>query len=171
MKMKMFAAGMFVAIFGLGGSALVYQGTSSLADRAHAEALQDGFYLTQTDSKFSDAVLDLESAIINRGLVIDYKGMIGDMLSRTSDAVGSKSPYQDAVYMQFCSAKHTHEAVSADPHNIAICPYVVFAYQLTGSDDVEIGYRRPIGVKSPGSDTALAEIDKLLQDIVDEAAD
>ena len=138
---------------------------------AQAGEMTDGFYLSPTESSFEDAVSDLEDAVINQGLVIDYKGMVGDMLARTGEAADSKTPYSNAIYLQFCSAALTHSAVAADSRNIAVCPYVVFAYETAEGGEVSVGYRRPIGVKSAESDAAMAVIDKLLQEIVDEAAE
>lgn len=138
-----------------------------------ADAAGGNAYITQSSqSNFSDAVVDLENAVINRGLVIDYKGLVGDMLSRTGEAVGVASPYSDAIYMHFCSAKHTHAAVAADPENMAICPYIVFAYELKADPGkVTLGYRLPKGAATPASQSAMAGIDALLKGIVDEAAE
>jgi len=135
-----------------------------------AGEMKPGFMIMETESGFEDAVGDLENAIINEGLVIDYKGMVGDMLMRTGDTVGAKSPYSNAVYMQFCSAKHTHAAVAADPKNIAICPYVTFVYELADGSGVKIGYRRTEGAEGAASAAALAEIDTLLAGIMKSAA-
>lgn len=139
---------------------------------AQSAELSDGYYLTTTDSTFDDAVSDLENAVIDKGLVIDHKGFVGDMLTRTEEATNQISPYKDAEYMQFCSAKLTHAAAKADARNLAICPYLVFVYETKNDDGkVMIGYRRPIGVSSPASDAALANIEKLLKELVDTAAE
>ncbi len=130
----------------------------------------DGYFVTATESVFDDAVTDVTNAIVNQGLVIDYTGKVGDMLARTGEAVGMQTPYKNAVYMQFCSAKHTHAVVAADPLNIAVCPYVVFVYELADGSGPKIGYRRPVGVPGTASADALAGIDNLLKGIVMEAA-
>lgn len=131
----------------------------------------DGFYTVETAAAFEDVVTDLEIAIVNRGLVIDYTGQIGDMLSRTAGDLDTETPYANAVYMQFCSAVHTHESVAADPANIAICPYVVFAYELKAAPgEVTVGYRKPHGAGDAASNEALAGVSGLLMEIVEEAA-
>ncbi len=132
---------------------------------------QAGFGIVKSSGNLADTLSDLENAIINQGLVIDYKGKVGEMLARTGDAVGSKSPYSDAVYMQFCSAKHTHAVVAADPRNVAVCPYVVFAYEMADGSGVMLGYRRPVGAEGAASAEALAGVDSLLEAIITEAAD
>ena len=126
---------------------------------------------------FEDVLQDLKDAVINRGLVIDYVGHVDKMLNRTSAAAssvtesGSKSPYLNAKYLQFCSAKLTHASVSANPFNLSICPYVVFIFEAkTDPGKIIVGYRRPI---PPGpsqlTKKAFAEIDKLLDGIAKEA--
>lgn len=138
---------------------------------SHAQEVGgDGYFVTATESVFDDAVTDVTNAIVNQGLVIDYTGKVGDMLARTGEAVGMQTPYKNAVYMQFCSAKHTHAVVAADPLNIAVCPYVVFVYELADGSGAKIGYRRPVGVAGSASADALTGIDGLLKGIVMEAA-
>lgn len=129
-----------------------------------------------TKGSFEDVLLDLKDAIVNRGLVIDYTGHIDKMLERTSQAAGSvtaagsKSPYLNAKYMHFCSAKLTHEAVSANVFNMAICPYVVFIFETKSEPGkIIVGYRSPIPGPSKRSKEALAKIEKLLNDIAKEA--
>ena len=42
------------------------------------------------DGSFEDATFSVESAIVGKGLVIDYVSHTGEMLNRTGDDVGSK---------------------------------------------------------------------------------
>jgi len=135
-----------------------------------------GFKAYQTKGQFSDVLLELQDAIINRGYVIDFTGHLNQMLKRTSKSAGSvtvkgsKTPYLDAQFMHFCSAKLSHEVISANPQNIAICPYVVFIYELKREPGiVHVGYRRPISGPSKRSRKAMAKIDALLDTIVKEA--
>ncbi|MCB1515727.1 MAG: DUF302 domain-containing protein [Hyphomicrobiaceae bacterium] len=115
---------------------------------------------------------DLKNAIVNRGYVVDYVGQFNGMLERTSEAVGAaKSPYTNAEFMQFCAAKLTHEAIAATPVNIVNCPYTVFAYELAAKPgEIHVGYRRPVSGGGDASDKAVANIDKLLAEIVAEVA-
>ena len=125
---------------------------------------------------FDDVFQDLQDAIINRGYVIDYVGHVDKMLERTSEVAksvtdnNSKTPYLNARYVQFCSAKLTHESVSANPYNLSICPYVVFIFEAKSEPGkIIVGYRRPVPGPSKRSQQAFAKIDKLMQDIVGEA--
>jgi len=43
-----------------------------------------------TSGTLDDVMLDVESAIIDKGLVIDFKGDVGGMLKRTGSDVGAK---------------------------------------------------------------------------------
>lgn len=123
--------------------------------------------------EFDDVFGDLQDAVINRGLVIDYVGDVGKMLERTADAArgsGSKPPYLHARYLQFCSAALTHEAVDADVHNLAMCPYVVFAYQTRARpDEVAVGYRPVTLAPATTSQAAQAKVHALLEAVVNEA--
>ncbi len=132
--------------------------------------------LTRTGG-YSDVRDDVKNAIINRGFVIDYVGHFNKMLERTSEAVGSvteagaKSPYKDAEFMQFCAAKFTHEAISANPQNIVNCPYVIYVYELTAKPGlIHVGYRVPVPGPSKISRKAVSRIDALLNEIITEVA-
>ncbi|MGD9668551.1 MAG: hypothetical protein AB7U75_05780 [Hyphomicrobiaceae bacterium] len=156
------------------GAALVLA-TFMMAVVSPTARADEGFKeLTRTGS-YSEIRDDLKNAIINRGYVVDYVGYFNKMLERTSEAVGSvteagaKSPYKDAEFMQFCAAKFTHEAISANPQNIVNCPYVVYVYELTAKPGlIHVGYRIPVTGASKISRNAVAKIDALLNEIITE---
>lgn len=132
-----------------------------------------GYMSSEKKAAFEDIEFDLKDAIVNRGLKIDYVGHVGAMLARTGEAVGDvkdkkvESPYRKAKYYQFCSAKLTHAAAAANPINLAICPYLIFAYELKAKPGVTVvGYRRPIGADGAESQKAVADIEALLKAIV-----
>ncbi|MEO1206463.1 MAG: DUF302 domain-containing protein [Pseudomonadota bacterium] len=123
------------------------------------------------DGAYEEVVQDLKDAIVNRGFVIDHVGYVGKMLDRTSDAVGATSPYLHAQYMQFCSAKLTHDLAAADPSNMEGCPYLVFAYEERAKPGtVILGYRKPPVGRSEASRAAIGAIEALLVDVVDQVA-
>ena len=95
------------------------------------------------DGKFEDAVFEVESAIVDRGLVVDYVSHVGEMLKRTkADVGGAKEIFQNADVFLFCSAVLSREMMEADPTNVAHCPYSVFVMESgDGSGTVQIGYR------------------------------
>lgn len=126
-------------------------------------------------ASFEDVLLELQEVVINRGLVVDYTGHVDEMLDRTADAAGSitdsgeTSPYLHAKYIQFCSAKLTHAAVSANPQNLAICPYIIYLYETRAvPGTIHIGYRQPVFGPSKASRKIEAQINKFLQAIVDD---
>lgn len=121
---------------------------------------------------FEEVFLDLQDAVVDKGLLIDYTGHVGLMLERTGKATGKESVYKYARYFMFCSAKLTQAATKADPNNIALCPYTVFAYELKARPGViRVGYRFPVAGKSEASLKALADLNSLLDGIVKKAVE
>ncbi|UTH48487.1 DUF302 domain-containing protein [Loktanella salsilacus] len=114
------------------------------------------------DGSFDDATFGVESAIVGRGLVIDWTSHVGEMLERTRADVGSDVViYDDADIFMFCSATLSRKVMEADPANIAYCPYGVFVTDKDGK--VQVGYRnQPEGV--------MQDVQALLDDIAREAA-
>ncbi len=129
-----------------------------LATTAHAgEAISVPF-----DGSFEDATFAVESAIVDRGLVIDYVSHVGDMLKRTGEDVGSdRELFKAADIFIFCSAVLSREVMEADPMNIAHCPYGIFVAE--GSDGVIVGYR-------DYPDGPMEKVETLLAEIVAEAS-
>ncbi len=118
-----------------------------------------------TDASFEDAVFEVETAIENRGMVIDYVSHVGEMLNRTAADVGAETDvFVAADVFLFCSSIHSRKVMEADPLNIAHCPYGIFVIQQAGEGaGVEIGYRRmPEG--------PMKDIEALLDEIAREAA-
>jgi uncharacterized protein (DUF302 family) len=113
------------------------------------------------DGSFDDAAFAVESAIVGKGLVIDYRSHVGDMLNRTGADVGSAVKiYDSADVFLFCSAVVSRKVMEADPMNIAHCPYGIFVTDLDGA--VAVGYRNlPEG--------PMQEVQALLDDIAREA--
>lgn len=114
------------------------------------------------DGSFEDAAFGVESAIVGRGLVIDYTSHVGEMLERTREDTGSDVVLFDQadIYL-FCSAVVSREVMEADPMNIANCPYGIFITDTEG--DVAIGYRVM-------PEESMAPVQALLDDIAREAA-
>lgn len=113
------------------------------------------------DGSFDDATFAVESAIVDRGLVIDLTSHVGDMLNRTGADVGSDVKiFEAADIFTFCSAVVSRKVMEADPMNIVHCPYGIFVTQ-TG-DKVMIGHRDyPDGV--------MQQVEDLLSSIAKEA--
>lgn len=113
------------------------------------------------DGSFEDATFAVESAIVGRGLVIDYVSHTGEMLKRTGADVGSDVMlFEAADIFLFCSAQLSRTVMEADPMNIAHCPYGIFVADQDG--EVMIGYR-----EYPDGD--MQQVQALLDDIVQEA--
>lgn len=114
------------------------------------------------DGSFEDAAFAVESAIVGKGLVIDYRSHVGEMLNRTGADVGSDIRiFENADVFLFCSAVLSRKMMEADPMNIAHCPYGIFVTDREGQ--VSVGYRHlPEG--------AMQEVQALLDGIAREAA-
>nr|WP_259956192.1 DUF302 domain-containing protein [Sulfitobacter mediterraneus] len=113
------------------------------------------------DGSFDDATFSVESAIVGRGLVIDYVSHTGEMLNRTGADVGSDvTIFDGADIFLFCSAVLSRKVMEADPMNIAHCPYGIFVTDKDGK--VSVGYRNY-------PDGPMQEVQSLLDDIVREA--
>ncbi|MDJ0825993.1 MAG: DUF302 domain-containing protein [Rhodobacter sp.] len=125
-------------------------------------AMADGVTTYATDDDFEDATFAVETAIVGRGLVIDYVSHVGEMLARTKDDVGGTVDlFDEADIFLFCSSTTSRSVMEQDPMNIAHCPYGIFVTHK--GDDVMIGYRN-----MPGG--PMQEVQALLDDIAREAA-
>ena len=150
---------------------LILAGCVSLGLIAPLQA-DDDIKVITAKASFADVKQDLEDAIVNRGLVIDYNAKIGDMLERTGKDVGStKKIYNGAETVQFCSAVLSRKTMEADPANIAFCPYVIFYYERADQPGtVHIGFRELDDDGSDASEKAKEAVNKLLEEIIKEAA-
>ena len=120
---------------------------------------------------FDEVAFDVESTIVDRGLVIDMKGDVGGMLQRTGKDVGAgKEIYLGAKYFTFCSAVLSRKSMEADAATMGFCPYSIFVYEEKAKPgEVVVGYRRISGSDSKAAGTVLSEIDTWIDGIVREA--
>ncbi|MCS6997406.1 MAG: DUF302 domain-containing protein [Casimicrobiaceae bacterium] len=122
--------------------------------------------------RFEDVRDDLKAAIEARGLVIDFHSHVNKMLERTGADVGStKKLYVDAQAFVFCSAKLSRAMMEADVANAALCPYSISVHATAAKpNEVVVAYRPLVSpVKSAASQKAVAEVNKLLDQIAREA--
>jgi uncharacterized protein (DUF302 family) len=123
-------------------------------------------------AKFADVRDDLELAIQDEGLVIDYHSFVNRMLERTGKDVGStRKLYVDAQAFVFCSAALSRKTMEADPGNVALCPYSMVVYTSVQQPDmVYVSYRRPWRPDgSAASKASLREVEALLEGIAKKA--
>ena len=115
------------------------------------------------DGEFEDATFAVESAIIDKGLVIDSVSHVGEMLNRTADDVGAQSRiFEKGDVFSFCSAVISREGMEDDPMNIVHCPYGIFV--VDNGDGVLVGHR-------VYPDGAMQKVQTLLREIAEEAVD
>ena len=113
------------------------------------------------DGTFDDATFAVESAIVGKGLVIDYVSHVGEMLNRTGEDLGADTMlYDNAQIFIFCSAVISREVMEADPANIVHCPYGIYVADQGGT--VTIGHR-------DYPDGPMDKVETLLKEIVADA--
>ena len=145
----------------IGASAAAFGLVGILA--ATSLAAEESVTVYPFDGSFEDAAFGVESAIVDRGLVIDFVSHVGEMLSRTGADVGSDVPlFTEADIFLFCSAVVSRKVMEADLMNISHCPYGIFVAETEG--EVMIGFRN----KPEGS---MQEVQALLDEIARDAAE
>lgn len=139
---------------------IIWAGVLGVAAAFSASA-EEAYTVYPFEGSFGDATFSVESAIVGRGLVIDYVSHTGDMLNRTAADVGSDVKlFEAADVFLFCSAVVSRKVMEADPMNIAHCPYGIFVADRDGQ--VMIGHRNyPEG--------AMQDVQALLGEIAREA--
>jgi len=109
-----------------------------------ALAQETGVTIYPVAAGFDDVAFGIESAILERGFVVDHVSHVGEMLNRTAADVGATvQVYSRADVYLFCSAVLSRKMMEADPKNIAHCPYSVFLYELADTPGtIHVGYRQ-----------------------------
>ena len=126
--------------------------------------------LFKTHGTFQDVRDALQFAIEGKGLKINHTNHIAEMLTRTGPEVGAtKKVYENGEQFEFCSAVISRQMMEADPHAIVMCPYIVSVYTIPNDKNVYIAYRKPGPTRNPALKKALANVEKLLNDIVKDA--
>jgi uncharacterized protein (DUF302 family) len=126
--------------------------------------------LFKAQGTFQDVRDSLESAIEGKGLVINHTNKIAEMLERTGKDLGAtRQVYVNGEQFEFCSATISRRMMEADPHAITMCPYIVSVYTIPNDKNVYIAYRKPATTKNPALKKALADVEKLLNEIIQDA--
>lgn len=126
--------------------------------------------LFKTQGTFQDVRDSLQFAIEGKGLKINHTNKIAEMLARTGPEIGAtKQVYVDGEQFEFCSATISRKMMEADPNAMVMCPYIVSVYTVPNDTSVYIAYRKPGPTKNPALKKALADVEKLLNDIIKQA--
>jgi uncharacterized protein (DUF302 family) len=135
-----------------------------------AAAAENYAMVFKTRGTFQDVRDSLESAIEGKGLVINHTNKIADMLERTGKDLGAtRQVYQNGEQFEFCSATVSRRMMEADPHAMTLCPYIISVYTIPGDGNVYIAYRKPPAARQPALKKALAEVEKLITGIIQDA--
>lgn len=123
-------------------------------------------------ANFDDIRENLVMAIENRGVKIDHQSFIAEMLARTGKDIGlTKVTYLRGDQLQFCKADLSRAMMEADPRNMAFCPFIFSLYIAADKPDVvNLEYRKLAAFgTSKASRKALADVEKMMQEIAQEA--
>ena len=135
-----------------------------------AQAVESYTVLFKAQGSYQDIRDNLQMAIEGKGLKITNTNHIADMLERTGKDIGeTRKVYENAEQFEFCSATISRHMMEADPHSIVVCPYSVVVYSLPNDKTVYLAYRKPAATKNPALKKPLAELEKLLTDIIKDA--
>lgn len=135
-------------------------------------ALAGGAYnvLFKTHGNFQDVRDSVAMAIEGKGLKITHSNHIADMLERTGKDLGmTKQVYEFGEQMEFCSATVSRVMMEADPHAIVLCPYSIAIYKIPNDKHIYVSFRKPPATNNPALKKAMAEVEKLLTEIIKDA--
>jgi len=123
--------------------------------------------LFKAQGSYQDIRDNLQMAIEGKGLKITNTNKIAAMLDRTGKDIGETTLiYEGAEQFEFCSATISRHMMEADPHSIVMCPYSIVVYKLPGDKNVYLAYRKPAATKNRALKKQLAELEKLLTEII-----
>lgn len=126
--------------------------------------------LFKAHGSFQEVRDQVQSAIEGKGLKINTTHKIADMLDRTGKDLGkTKRVYENAEQFDFCSADVSRRMMEADPHAIAMCPYLISVYKLPADKHVYIAYRKPAATKNPALKKTLTDVEKMMNEIIKDA--
>lgn len=126
--------------------------------------------LFKTQGEFQYVRDSVEAAIEGKGLKINHTNKIAEMLERTGQDLGmTRQVYVNGEQFEFCSATVSRRMMEADPHAMVMCPYIVSVYTIPNDKNVYIAYRKPAATRNPALKKALAEVEKLLTEIIKDA--
>ena len=131
----------------------------------------DGYnVLFKAQGEFQDVRDQVEAAIEGKGLKINHTNKIAEMLERTGKDLGAtRQVYVNGEQFEFCSARISRQMMEADPHAMVLCPYIISVYTIPNDKNVYIAYRKPAPTRNPALKKALADVDKLLTEIIKDA--
>jgi uncharacterized protein (DUF302 family) len=118
-------------------------------------------------ARYQDVREDLLMAIEAQGYVVGAIGDLGSMLSRSAADFSIKPVYLSAEYFNFCPTTIAHELMTADPTNLAYCPFQMFLYETVATPGtIVVGYRHP-GIDGNAATRAiLAKAERVFADII-----
>lgn len=123
------------------------------------------------ENDFETTLENVKEAIISRGMIISDTLHIQDLLQRTKDDLGFKhTVYRQAVSVEFCNAKLSHQMVQADPSNLVTCPFIISVYvRADDPQTTHIAFKKPhlVGEATKVSEDIFALHDEIIQEALE----
>ncbi|MEW6133448.1 MAG: DUF302 domain-containing protein [Pseudomonadota bacterium] len=127
-----------------------------------AHAADNYVVVFKAQGSYTDVRDFIRMGIESEGLVINNVGHIADMLERTGKDLGAtRHVYDHGEQFEFCSATLSRAMMEVDPHAIALCPFIISVYQMSGDSTVYVSYRKPVQTKNAALRKVLREIEQL----------
>lgn len=136
-----------------------------------AAVAEEGYSVQfKAQGAYQDVRDSLQMAIEGKGLKINHTNLIAEMLDRTGKDVGAtRQVYVDGEQFEFCSATVSRKMMEADPHAMVMCPYIISVYTIPNDKSVYIAYRKPPATRNPALKQALADVEKMITEIIQDA--
>lgn len=135
-----------------------------------AQAADSYNVLFKAQGEFQDVRDQVEAAIEGKGLKINHTNKIAEMLERTGKDLGAtRQVYVNGEQFEFCSARISRQMMEADPHAMVMCPYIISVYTIPNDKSVYIAYRKPPATRNPALKQALADVEKMITEIIQDA--
>lgn len=136
-----------------------------------AAVAEEGYSVQfKAQGAYQDVRDSLQMAIEGKGLKVNHTNLIAEMLERTGKDIGAtKQVYTAGEQFEFCSATVSRQMMEADPHAIALCPYIISVYTVPGDATVYLAYRKPPATTNPALAKALAEVERMIVEIIQDA--
>lgn len=135
-----------------------------------ALAAENFSVLFKTQGTFEAVRDSVQAAIEGKGLKVNHVNYIAGMLERTGKDMGAtRQVYAQGEQFEFCSATLSRAMMEADPHAIVMCPFNISVYTIPGDAQVYIAFIRPAAAENPALKKALADIEALLTEIIQDA--
>lgn len=131
-----------------------------------------GYAVYPSQAPFEDVLDALKLAIEERGMYVNNRMHLSEMLERTGKDLGDLSPiYGRAESIEFCSAVLSREMTREDPARLVNCPFIVGVYTLPDRPGTTFVAHREIPEDQVAGSAVMARVAAMLKEVAAAAAD